>query len=95
MNLLDFQVTPLWLVWETVIALAREEGVETRESELIGLAPLAALDEVANHVGADEHAGVGERITQAAAWLRVRDFEPTMALELRLSAMTAAKSAGA
>ena len=95
MNLLDFQVTPLWLVWETVIALAREEGVETRESELIGLAPLAALDEVANHVGADEHAGVEERITQAAAWLRVRDFEPTMALELRLSAMTAAKPAGA
>jgi glutamate formiminotransferase / 5-formyltetrahydrofolate cyclo-ligase len=90
MNLLDFQVTPLWLVWDTVIALAREEGVEARESELIGLAPLAALDEVADHIGADPKTPVEQRITEAAAWLRIRDFEPTMALELRLTAMTAA-----
>src|SRR5437868_5550342 len=27
MNLLDFSVTPMWLVWETVTAMARDEGV--------------------------------------------------------------------
>jgi glutamate formiminotransferase len=89
MNLLDFEVTPLWLVWETVLALARDEGVEARESELIGLAPLAALLEVADHVGAAPEVPVEQRITEAARWLRIRDFDPSMALELRLAAMTA------
>ncbi|HVQ22603.1 MAG TPA: glutamate formimidoyltransferase, partial [Candidatus Saccharimonadia bacterium] len=51
MNLLDHTVTPLWLVWETVRGLAADEGVDVRESELIGLAPLAALLDVADHVG--------------------------------------------
>src|SRR3954469_679113 len=68
MNLLDFEVTPLWLVWETVVALAREEGVAPRESELIGLAPLAALVEVADHVNSDDAAAVERRITDAANW---------------------------
>ena len=39
MNLLDFSVTPLWLVWETVREIAAEDGVDLAESELIGLAP--------------------------------------------------------
>jgi glutamate formiminotransferase len=94
MNLLDFEVTPLWLVWETVTALAREEGVEPRESELIGLAPLAALVEVADHISADAEAPVEQRITEAAAWLRIRDFDPSMALELRLATMTAPATSG-
>ena len=52
MNLLDFRVTPLWRVWETVRAEAAEDGVELAESELIGLAPLAAFLDVADHVEA-------------------------------------------
>ena len=52
MNLLDFSVTPIWLVWETVRELAAEDGVELAESELIGLAPLAAFLAVADHAGA-------------------------------------------
>ena len=43
MNLLDFAITPLWLVWESVRELAAEDGVELAESELIGLAPLRGL----------------------------------------------------
>ena len=31
MNLLDFRVTPLWRVWETVRAEAAEDGIELRE----------------------------------------------------------------
>ena len=85
MNLLDHTITPLWLVWETVVELARADGVEPRESELIGLCPLAALLEVADHAGIGP--GTDEaRIEQAAAWLRIRDFRRTMALELRLAA---------
>jgi glutamate formiminotransferase len=90
MNLLDFTVTPLWLVWETVGALARAEGMELRESELIGLTPLAALTDVAEHAGLDPAATDEQRIMAAAAWLRIRDFESNMALELRLAAAEAA-----
>jgi glutamate formiminotransferase len=84
MNLLDHSVTPMWRVWEAVEEEARTAGVELRESELIGLAPLAALVEVADHIGVDGSLADEERISQAAAWLRIRGFEPTMALELRL-----------
>jgi glutamate formiminotransferase / 5-formyltetrahydrofolate cyclo-ligase len=87
MNLLDFSVTPLWRVWEAVAELAAATGVALRESELIGLAPLAALTDVADHIGAGEHESVRERIQAAARWLRIRDFDPGMALELRLEAL--------
>jgi glutamate formiminotransferase len=86
MNLLDFRVTPLWRVWETVRAEAAEDGVELFESELIGLAPVAAFLDVADHVEAPPDAPVEERLAAAAAWLRLRDFSPLQALELRLAA---------
>ena len=86
MNLLDYSITPMWRVWETVTALAHEVGVGARESELIGLCPLAALTAVADHASVPQELPVEERITRAADWLKVRDFEPSMALELRLAA---------
>ena len=86
MNLLDFAVTPLWRVWEAVEAEAGAAGVELAESELIGLAPLAALVAVADHVGAPADAPIEERLAAAAAFLRLRDFSPLQALELRLAA---------
>jgi glutamate formiminotransferase len=89
MNLLDFTITPLWVVWEAVRALAADEGVELRGSELIGLAPIAALMAVADHIDAPADAPVEARLAAGAAWLRIRDFEPTMALELRLAAAMA------
>jgi glutamate formiminotransferase len=91
MNLLDFAVTPIWLVWETVAEVAAEDGVELAESELIGLAPLAALLAVADRAGAELDASVHDRLAAAAAFLRLRDFSPLQALELRLEA---ARSAG-
>jgi glutamate formiminotransferase len=84
MNLLDFSVTPLWRVFEEVSGLAAAEGVAVRESELIGLAPLAALVDVADHAGVARDLPVEERLGGAAAWLMLRDFDPSMALELRL-----------
>jgi len=86
MNLLDFRTTPLWRAWEVVGELAAEDGVGLLESELIGLAPLAALLDVADHAGAPADLPVEERLTAAAAAIRLRDFTPTMALELRLAA---------
>jgi glutamate formiminotransferase len=44
MNLTDFEVTPLHLVFETVDRLARELGTSVASSELIGLVPQAAID---------------------------------------------------
>ena len=86
MNVLDFDVTPLWLVWETVRDVAAEDGVELSESELIGLAPLAAILAVADHAGARREDPVERRLALAAAYLRLRDFSPMQALELRLEA---------
>jgi glutamate formiminotransferase len=89
MNLLDFTTTPLWRVWETVRAEAAEDGIELAESELIGLAPVAAFLDVADHAGAPSDAPVEERLAAAAAFLRLRDFSPLQALELRLDAARA------
>lgn len=86
MNLLDFRTTPLWRVWETVRAEAADDGIDLHESELIGLAPLAALLDVADHAGTPRDAPVEDRLAAAAAFLRLRDFSPLQALELRLAA---------
>jgi glutamate formiminotransferase len=86
MNLLDFQTTPMWRVWEEVEELATAEGISIRESELIGLAPLGAFDDVAVHAGVADDAPVEDRFAAAAAALRLRDPRPEMALEIRLAA---------
>ncbi len=86
MNVLDFSVTPLWLVWETVRDIAAEDGVDLAESELIGLAPTAAFLAVADRAGAPEDDPVEARLAAAASFLRLRDFSPLQALELRLEA---------
>jgi glutamate formiminotransferase len=86
MNLLDFAITPLWRVWEAVRAEASGAGVELAESELIGLVPLAAFLDVADHAGAPADAPVEDRLAAAAAFLKLRDFSPLQALELRLAA---------
>ena len=92
MNVLDFRITPLWRVWETVRAEAAEDGIELAESELIGLAPVAAFLDVADHVEAPDDAPVERRLAAAAAFLRLRDFSPMQALELRLEAAQASGS---
>jgi glutamate formiminotransferase / 5-formyltetrahydrofolate cyclo-ligase len=86
MNLLDFSVTPMWLVWDTVRDVAADDGIQLAESELIGLAPLAAFLDVADHAGAPADAPVEKRLAAAARYLKLRDFSPLQALELRLDA---------
>lgn len=86
MNLLDVETTPMWRVWDEVRDIAAEDGVLLRESELIGLAPLAAFDGVADHLGVDAALGREARFAAAAEYLRLRDADPRMALELRLAA---------
>ncbi|HET7182025.1 MAG TPA: glutamate formimidoyltransferase [Candidatus Limnocylindrales bacterium] len=86
MNLLDFATTPLWRVWEEVGRLADEAGVGVRESELIGLAPQAAFDDVAHHAGAGATAAFPDRFAAAASYLKLRDAQPLMVLEQRLAA---------
>jgi glutamate formiminotransferase / 5-formyltetrahydrofolate cyclo-ligase len=92
MNLLDFTVTPIWRVWEAVEAEARAAGVEVTESELIGLAPLASFLAVADRAGAPTDAPADDRLAAAASYLRLRDFSPLQALELRLAAARGERS---
>jgi glutamate formiminotransferase len=86
MNLLDFRTTPLWLVWESVRSEAAADGVHLAESELIGLAPVGALLDVADHAGAPARLTELEKLERAAEFLKLRDFSPMQALELRLEA---------
>lgn len=52
MNLTNFTVTPIRTVYDAIAAQAAAAGVEIVESELVGLAPRAALDATtARHVG--------------------------------------------
>ncbi len=98
MNLLDFEATPMWRVYDEVARLAAGEGVAIRELELIGLAPQAAIDAVATHAGVDAAADPEARFAAAATYLRLRDPEPAMVLERRLAsaqATTSATAAGA
>ncbi len=90
MNLLDFETTPMWRVFDEVARRATDEGVGIRESELIGLAPQAAIDGVAERAGVPLHADAGARFAAAAAYLRLRDADPMMVLEQRLAAAGAA-----
>lgn len=85
MNVLDVARTPLWNVWEEVVRLAAAEGVLVRDSELIGLLPRAALEDVAAHIGVASGRDDEERLETAASWLRIRDFAPSMVLELRVA----------
>jgi glutamate formiminotransferase / 5-formyltetrahydrofolate cyclo-ligase len=94
MNLLDFQVTPLWLVWDAVRDLAAEDGVRLAESELIGLAPAASFLAVADHGGTPASDPLEARLAAAAAYIRLRDYSPMQILESRLDAVRAG-SAGA
>jgi glutamate formiminotransferase len=86
MNLLDFRTTPMWQVWEAVRDEAAEDQVMIVESELIGLAPLAALLAVADHAGVSAALPAVDRLAGGARWLKLRDFSPLQALELRLEA---------
>jgi glutamate formiminotransferase / 5-formyltetrahydrofolate cyclo-ligase len=90
MNLLDFETTPMWRVYDEVARLATDEGAGIRESELIGLAPQAAFDGVADHAGVPRHADAEARFAAAAEYLRLRDADPMMVLEQRLALASAA-----
>jgi len=85
MNLLDFAVTPLWLVWDAVRDLAAEDGVHLAESELIGLAPQASFEAIADHLGVTD-ASLDARLAAAADYIRLRDYSSMQILERRLDA---------
>ena len=90
MNILDYRKTTLWQVWEEAGRQAERERVSLLDSELIGLAPAMAFLDVADHIGVPSGRPIEERISQAASWLRIRRFDPNMALELRLAKVRAA-----
>jgi hypothetical protein len=82
----------MWRVWDEVEQLAEEEGVELRESELIGLAPQAAFDGVAAHADVPANDEPEARFAAAARYLRLRDAQPAMVLEQRLAAARATEA---
>ena len=87
MNLLDTDRTPIWRAYEEVRDLAAAEGVDVLETELIGVAPLAAFLAVADRAGEAADRPIEERVLAAGRYLRLRDASPLQALELRLRAI--------
>ena len=85
MNILDFEETPLWRVWEEAQRLAADEGVSLLDSELVGLLPAAALVSVADHIGSGPYHTAEQRLLEAASWLRIRRYDPRMVLEVGLA----------
>jgi glutamate formiminotransferase len=85
MNLLDHERMPMWQVFERVRALASAGGASIRDSELIGLAPLRAFLDTADHAGIASDLAVEDRVLEAARWLAIRHADPDMALEVRLA----------
>lgn len=73
MNLLDTDVTPLHVVYERVMALAGEEGVEVASSELIGLIPQKVLLQAAAHYLKLEPAAIERTIEAAIGRARGRE----------------------
>ena len=67
MNLLDFSVdAAVARLGDASATLAAEDGVELAESELIGLAPLAAFLAVADHADAPPDDPIEARLAAAA-----------------------------
>ena len=85
MNIVDHDRTPIWHVWEYAERLAAAEGVSLLDSELIGLVPAKALVEVADHIGSGSFHTAEQRLLEAAGYLRIRRFDPSMVLEVRLA----------
>lgn len=85
MNILDHERTPLWRLWHEADRLAHDEGVSLLDSELVGLVPAQALNAVADHIGSAAYHPAERRLHEAAAWLRIRRFDPSMVLEVRLA----------
>ena len=94
MNLLDAARSPMWQVFQRVRDLAADAGVSIRDSELIGLAPLAAFLETADHIAADRSGSAEDRVLAAARSLAIRDARSDMALELRLAARQRTRGTG-
>jgi glutamate formiminotransferase len=85
LNLLDIERTPMWRVLERVTELAAAAGTAVRDTELVGLAPMRAFQDVADHAAIDPALDPADRVLAAARWLRIRDPRPDLALELRLA----------
>ncbi len=88
MNLLDFEIDAALAGLGGSRGRGRgADGVELAESELIGLAPLAAFLAVADRRRrSTTSAGRRPGWRRPRAYLRLRDFSPLQALELRLAA---------
>jgi glutamate formiminotransferase len=85
MNILDHERTPIWQVWQEAERLAASESVSLLDSELIGLVPAKALVDVADHIGSASFHTAEQRLHEAAGYLRIRRFDPSMVLEVRLA----------
>ena len=75
------------VVWD--FRLPRVKSIST-SGHKFGLAPLGAFLAVADRVDAPPEDPVERRLAAAADFLRLRDFSPMQALELRLEAARAA-----
>ena len=93
MNLLDFEITPLWRSGRRSASSPPRMASSWPSRSSSGSRPLASFLAVADHAGAPRDDEIEDRLAAAAAFLRLRDFSPMQALELRLEAARAGRPA--
>ena len=83
MNLTDTDTTPIWKAYEAVRDAARERGVETTWSEIVGLVPERALFETAAHAiqlrGFSNAMVLDHKVREAMAGQTIADFTAAVA----------------
>ena len=83
MNLTDTDTTPIWKAYEAVRDAARERGVDTTWSEIVGLVPERALFETAAHAiqlrGFSNAMVLDHKVREAMASQTIADFTAAVA----------------
>ncbi|MBE7491985.1 MAG: glutamate formimidoyltransferase [Planctomycetes bacterium] len=83
MNLVDYRKTSPFQAFMRIAELARQAGVSVRESEIVGLVPMDALELCARQMAESKHAKSMEGAAQvwlnqlANETLKLREFVPT------------------
>ena len=86
MNLLDFRRRPIWQAWDAVRELAGEDGIRSPSRSSSGSPRSRPCSTSPTTRVPRATPTIGTRLAGAAAAIKLRDFDPLMALELRLAA---------
>ncbi len=84
MNLVDYRKTSPAQAYQRIMELAREQNVEVKESELVGVIPQAAMELCAKQLGIEASDNLQVLNQEVAKALKLKDYRPELILENNL-----------